>query len=170
MPYKEFVLDGVGTIKVYKRRGNRNLRLTITANGEVRVTMPPWTPYQAGISFAISKRTWILAQSRQHTTSVLTHGAQIGKSHHLVFQQSLAAVAPKTSVRQTEITITHSPHSTPSDPDVQAAAHAACLRALKSQATTLLGQRLTQLAAVHEVPYKSLAIKRMKSRWGSCDQ
>ena len=53
---------------------------------------------------------------------------------------------------------------------VQVAVEAACLRALRRQATSLLKQRLNQLALTHELAYSHLAIKRMKGRWGSCDQ
>ena len=170
MPHKEFIVTGVGAIKIYKRRGNRNIRLTVTASGDVRVTMPPWAPYQAGVAFALSKRDWILSQG-SNSVPVLTNGMRIGKSHHLVFQQTSAILdTPKTSVRQTEIIITYGRTSHSADPAVQAAAQAACLRALRSQAKTLLGQRLIQLANKHSRNYRSLAIKRMKSRWGSCDQ
>jgi hypothetical protein len=41
---------------------------------------------------------------------------------------------------------------------------------LRIQAESLLAKRLQQLASSHQIPYSSLRIKRMKSRWGSCDQ
>ena len=169
MPYKEFEVNGIGTVKLYKRKGTRSLRLTVAADGHVRVTMPMWAPYQAGLAFATSRRAWIVAQA-QHKTAELQHGARIGKTHHLVFQQDLTASAVRTSVRRAEVIVTYSPHQTANDRTVQEAAQAACWRALRSQSLQLLGQRLEQLAAEHNFTYKSLSIKRMKSRWGSCDQ
>ena len=55
-----------------------------------------------------------------------------------------------------------------SDPQVQQTAHRAALRALKQQATVLLTPRLQQMAVQHGFVYKSVSIKRLTSRWGSC--
>lgn len=169
MPYKEFSIDGIGTVKIYKRRGSRNVRLSVTADGSVRVTVPAWAPYQTGVTFAQAKRTWIRAQSRP-TAGLLTHGARIGKAHRLTFLPDSTVGQVKTSIRQTEIVVTHDPALSTSSDVVQAAARSACWRALKAQATTLLGQRLAELAAHHGIAYRSFTVKRMKSRWGSCDQ
>jgi len=59
MPFKEFDVPGLGKIRVYKRRGARSLRLSLPAGNVARVTVPSWTPYQTGLSFALSKRDWI---------------------------------------------------------------------------------------------------------------
>lgn len=168
MPYKEFDVDGVFKVKIYKRRANRSLRLTVAADGAVRLTMPLWAPYQAGLAFARSKRDWILAHGSPQT-DLLTDGAKIGKSHHLVFRQSTLPGEIKSNVRSTEIIVTHGPDLDTSNERVQKSAQAASWRALKQQAQALLSQRLNQLAAKHGVDYGSLNIKRMKSRWGSCD-
>lgn len=169
MPYKEFTIDGIGAVKIYKRRGSRNVRLSVTADGTVRVTLPSWAPYQTGIAFVQAKRGWVKAQSRP-VQDLLIHGAHVGKAHRIFFYSSDDVESVKTSVRSTEIIITHNPSLRPEDDEVQHAARTACWRALKAQAGRLLGQRLAELAALHGITYRSLAIKRLTSRWGSCDQ
>ena len=169
MPYKEIDIADIGKIKIYKRRGNRSLRLTVAADGTVRVTMPTWAPYNAGAAFAASRRNWIIAHSKPHT-SLLTSGQQIGKTRRLFFEQSALVRSVKTNVRSASVVITHRYDQLSSDEEVQAAAQAASWRALRSEAQQLLGRRLEQLATVHGFSYRSLAIKRMKTRWGSCDQ
>ena len=169
MPYKAFTIDGIGTVRVYKRRGSRNVRLSITADGIVRVTLPAWAPYQTGIAFAQAKRDWIRTQARP-SRELLVHGAHIGKAHQLLFRASESVERVQTSVRQTEIIVAHHPSLSPLDEPVQAAARTACWRALKVQAAKLLGQRLAELADRHGIAYRTFAVKRMKSRWGSCDQ
>jgi predicted metal-dependent hydrolase len=57
-----------------------------------------------------------------------------------------------------------------SEPEIQSAARKTGIRALRRQAETLLPQRLDQLARQHEFSYRSVAIKQLKGRWGSCDQ
>src|SRR5262249_22487168 len=59
---------------------------------------------------------------------------------------------------------------TASDVEVQRIAEAASIRALRRQAEQLLPQRLAGLATKHGFRYRSVAVKRLKSRWGSCDQ
>jgi predicted metal-dependent hydrolase len=171
VPYKAFNVNGIGTITIYKRKGNRSIRLTVGADGEVRISMPIWVPYSAGVAFASARRGWILAQN-QHQVSggQLRSGQRIGKAHQLLFRFSSAARTVKTSVRKTEVIITYGPQHTEADAAVQTAARAACIRALRIEASTLLLQRLRQLSVLHGLPYHSAAIKRLKSRWGSCDQ
>jgi predicted metal-dependent hydrolase len=170
MPYKEFRIDGIGTVKVYRRKGNRSMRLTVSGDGNVRVSLPMWAPYQAGVAFAASRQGWITKQTQRIPDIVLVHGQQIGKAHHLRFQPSPIADVAKATVRGTTIITTYHPRQQTNDPTVQAVARAACLRALRIQAGELLGRRLQQLADLHDVAYEGLSIKRMKTRWGSCDQ
>lgn len=42
-----------------KRRSNRNLRLSISSAGTIRLSMPYWTPYSAGIIFINKHQKWV---------------------------------------------------------------------------------------------------------------
>jgi predicted metal-dependent hydrolase len=170
MPYKTFDITDLGMVSIYKRKGNRNIRLTVTSDGTVRVTLPLWAPYQAGVAFVSMRRNWVLAQKKPLLTGLLIDGQQIGKAHHLCFHADPELNEVKSSVRGTTITVTYGTGQDPAHADVQMAAKVACIRALRVQAVELLGKRLQQLATLHDLSYKSLTIKRMKTRWGSCDQ
>jgi predicted metal-dependent hydrolase len=168
MAFKQFALDEHTTVTIYKRRANRSLRLSIAPTGEIRVTIPIWAPYKSGLDFAKSRRGWIAAQ--QPAPSLLISGQAIGKAHHLRFSSDPTAARPTSRVRASEVTITHPPQLLVTDPRVQKIAEAASIRALRSQAEQLLPGRLRQLADRHGFQYHSVAVKRLKSRWGSCDQ
>ena len=170
MPYKEFDVNGIGKIKIYKRKRNQSLRLTVAADGAVRLTMPLWMPYRVGLAFTDSKRVWIATQSSQRKRPTYFNGMKVGKSHHLVLKRGQINETVKTSVLKTTVSVTYGIYDSPTDDFVQEAIQAACLRALRRQATLLLKQRLDQLASAHNIPYSKLAIKLMKGRWGSCDQ
>ncbi len=170
MAFKQFALDERTTITIYKRRASRSLRLSIAPNGEVRVSIPAWAPYSAGLQFARSRHDWITKQAQNHITNLLAAGQAVGKAHHLHFIASPQAKKTTSRVLTTEITVTHPTTLTVNDPTVQKVADAACIRALRGQAEQLLPQRLAQLARIHDLDYKSISIKRLKSRWGSCDQ
>lgn len=168
MAFKRFELANQQPINIYKRRSNRSLRLSVTAAGEVRVSIPLWATYAVGLNFAQARQDWIAAQIQPVVT--LTDGLHIGKAHRL----RLYAVASSTKVRSrvlgTEVLVSYPPTLAASSPAVQAAIKAASVRALRKQAESLLPQRLATLAARYGFAYNSVGIKQLKSRWGSCDQ
>jgi predicted metal-dependent hydrolase len=169
MAVKKTEVPGIGTVKLYKRKGSRALRLTVSLAGEVRVSIPYWLPYDAGARFASTKVDWIQAQLRERTTTVLIDGQAIGKSHHMNFVSDSAVSRITARVQGQQIRITHPDYILFNDPEVQVIAERAAIRALRVQAERLLPQRLQTLAAVHGFTYKSSAVKRLTSRWGSCD-
>lgn len=58
---KEFQLSEIGTIKITKRKGQKQLSLRLKS-GEVIVSQPSWLPYKAGLAFAQQKTDWIIEQ------------------------------------------------------------------------------------------------------------
>ena len=170
MPHKDFDVEGIGKVTIFKRRASRSLRLTVAPTGLVRVSIPLWAPYQAGLSFVLSRRGWINSQTLHAVQAPLAHGMGIGKTRRLSLIQDPEVARTKTSVRGNEVVVWHHPDILPGGSAVQRAAEAACWRALKTEATLLLTPRVNQLAAQYGFSYRSLNFKRMKSRWGSCDQ
>ena len=167
MPFKEFVLDEDTTITVYKRKKSRSLRLSVNAEGRIRVSIPHWTPYSAGVQFAQSKKSWIASQRR--TPELLVDGQPVGKAHRLHLRAE-AIERVSTRVYANDIIVRYPLNLTTDSAAVQAAAGKASVRALKQQAETLLPQRLAALAEKHGLDYGEVKIKQLKSRWGSCDQ
>jgi predicted metal-dependent hydrolase len=168
MAYKQFALDAQTPVKIYKRRSSRNLRLTIAPGGEVRVSIPTWTPYRVGLEFARSRQAWIAGQQRPDT--VLKDGQAVGKAHRLRFAPVVDTTKVTSRLRQNEVLVCYPESLSFDDPSVQTAARKAGIRALRRQAKTLLPKRLEQLAAQHHFKYHSVTIKQLKGRWGSCDQ
>lgn len=168
MPSKDFILGEDLIVRVYKRKTNRNLRLSITPTGEVRVSIPAWAPYRAGLDFARSRQAWILGQ--HSPLKPLVHGQAVGKAHHLQFLPKTLATKPSSRVYDTTILIIHPAAAEPNAEEVQSIAREASIRALRAQAEQLLPQRLAALAQAHGFTYASISVKRLRSRWGSCDQ
>jgi predicted metal-dependent hydrolase len=167
MPSKKFELAAGLPITIYKRRGNRNLRLSISGTGEIRVSIPAWAPYKTGLDFARSRQDWIVEQSKQPV--ILTHGQPVGKAHHLEFAAKQVS-KPSGRIKGSAIIVSHPPEHDAASPKVQAAARRASEKALRLQAEQLLPQRLELLAKKHGFNYRSVGIRRLKGRWGSCDQ
>ena len=168
MPSKDFILGDGLAVTVSKRRGNRYLRLSITPTGQAKVTIPAWAPYSAGVNFAKSRESWIREQ--RVIVKPLRPGQAIGKAHHLHFVAKAAVTSATSRLAGTTITVSHPATDEFDHPAVQQAAQTACVRALRRQAELLLPRRLSGLAETHGFTYTDVRIKRLKSRWGSCDQ
>ena len=167
MATKQVEVAGIGTVMLYKRRGNRSLRLSIGNGGEIRVSMPYWLPYKAGEQFAISKSAWIAAH-RMPQAPGLAHGQGIGKANRLFFEASPYASKITTRLRENQIEIIHPARLGAHEAAVQRAAQNASIRALRREAERLLPMRLRQLAAQEGFSFASVSVKLLKSRWGSC--
>lgn len=168
MATKTYELAGVGPITLVKRAGSRSIRLSVTGNG-VRVSMPHWTPYISGITFAEKNKHWITSELAKQTRPLLISGQQIGKMHHLRFEYVLRDQPTTARVTATEIIVRLKPNESSSDPGVQKRAEQAATRALKREAERLLPPRLQGLATKHGREYSSVTVKQLKRRWGSCD-
>lgn len=159
-------VDGIGDVYLSKRRGAKNLRITINSVGKVRVSLPYWLPYAAGAKYVRDQRQWIQAKLKNHTPALLVDGSRIGKAHRVSYQRSVSTAAVSASVSHNSILIKASlpiGHQR-----VQASIRAASHQALKIEAANLLPQRLDSLARRHQLDYGQLKIKKLSSRWGSC--
>ncbi|HSW78759.1 MAG TPA: SprT family zinc-dependent metalloprotease [Candidatus Babeliales bacterium] len=161
-------IDGIGNVLLVKRRGTKNLRLSIQPDGQVRVGLPAWAPYSAGIRFAASRSKWITDNLQLHKPPVLRHGQRIGKFHNLTFRSKPDAKRTYATLRTNTITVV-SPFQ-PTDLIVQKAARKACEKALKKEADLLLDRRVQEISSRQGLRYKNMRVKRLKSRWGSCSQ
>lgn len=167
MPVKKVEVASIGTVSLYKRRGARNVRLSIAHDGEVRVTLPTWAPYKVALDFLQSRLEWVSAQ--RTAPSLLTDGFDVGKAHHIKFASGPnKSISTRTTGNEIRVML---PQNTSWDDDkAQQAAKKAAVRALKSEAATLLSSRVKQLAQQYDFSYRSVTIKQLKGRWGSCSE
>jgi predicted metal-dependent hydrolase len=167
MPFKDFHITDQVAVRVYKRRANRNVRLSLQPNGEIRVSIPLWAPYKAGTDFAAKKLDWI-HQNRRTRHLIANHQA-VGKSHHIAFVSDNSIDSIRTRVTADEVIIRYPRTVSWDSPAVQKKAESASARALKLEAEKLLPNRLRELAEQYGFSFNNVRVKRLKSRWGSCD-
>src|SRR5438270_11361564 len=107
MAQKIVDIPGIGEVILSKRRGAKNLRLTIQPNGRIRVGLPAWAPYSTAIKFALNRADWINLNSKHYQTTALQSGDLIGKSYRLEFVSGVLTVpAIKTRLGPSTITVT----------------------------------------------------------------
>ena len=160
---KQIEIAELGRLHLYKRKGARHIRLSVNSTGKIRVTLPPWVPYSAGIAFAQQKSDWLKLQVRPR--QLLRNDSPVGKLHRLRFELGTTL---RSRVTDNEVII-KLPSGVRLDSDAaQQAALKASIKALKSEAETFLPRRLRSIAATHGFEFRSVEVKHLKSRWGSC--
>lgn len=165
MPAKHWEIEGVGRVVLQKRRTAKQLRVSISADGTVRVTLPYWVSYRAGTAFVKEQKSWILEQ--QPKRMYLNSEHRIGKAHIIRFIATTKK-RPSSRLVDNQIRIYYPDTLSAKDKAIQAVARRAAVRALTVEAKQLLPIRLYNLADKHGLPFASVSIKTLKSRWGSC--
>lgn len=166
MPQKKFEIEGVGEVLVAKRRGTKNVRISISSSRKIRISLPSYLPYGVGVRYALEKKDWIQQHMPAQATTSYWDGARIGKSYRIKVIISKASNAAKSvaiknqeiCVRSESVDISH----------LKQQIDKACIKALRADAIKLLGIRTDELSKKYDLSYKSLQIKKMTSRWGSC--
>lgn len=166
MAKKLVTIDGIGTVTLYKRKRSKSIRLSVTSSGDIRVTMPFWTPYKLATEFVIRKTGWLQSQVPQKVP--IRNDDLIGRQHRVQITYGPAASKIKTRVSGDIVAAKIPFGSEPAGEDIQVLLRAACERALRKEAHVQLPRRLSELAAIHDFTYDSVSVKRMRSRWGSC--
>lgn len=166
MAQRQVYINGIGEVVLAKRRGTHSLRLSVNAAGRVRVGMPYWLPYSKAINFAKSRQDWINEQQVLNQHALLRDGMKIGKAHTLYFNHNPHLQSVKTRVDKIGIYIT-SPYGD-EDERIQLKARGASEKALANEASVILARRVKSLSELHGYRYKTLRIRKLTSRWGSC--
>lgn len=158
----------IGDIELKKSQRAKRLIFKIAADGSPKVTVPRSLPLYLAKKYVIKHSDWFLSHKSSKTTEYLTNGMKIGRSHQLVITSSTKVNSVSSRVQSGRVLITYPFNLTADDPRVQEAAKRAATRALKSEAEEYLPSRLYQLANQHGYKYKSVTIRTMSTRWGSC--
>lgn len=169
MAFKLFELDGIGSLKVYKRKGASTIRMSFDSNGELRVSQPAWLPYDAALKFVKQKIDWIKANKPQ-TIELFKDGDKLGKAHRVKLVRSHLVKTVTGRVKNNEVVVSYPISHSYTDEIVQNKISSTAKKALLAEATQLLPYRLKELADKHGFSYKTVAIKQLKAKWGSCSQ
>jgi predicted metal-dependent hydrolase len=163
MATKLITLPEIGEITLYKRKGHRSIRISVTG-AKVRVTQPTWLPFSAGESFAHSRIEWM--KDHLKTDTLYVDGQQIGISHTLKLAKG---VGLSRRVTASTLLITYPKDIESSHASVQKYIESSVVKVLRKQAESYLPIRTSQLAELFNFTFTSVGVKLLKRRWGSCN-
>lgn len=165
MAIKQFEIDGIGKIRVQKRRGSRSMRIRISSDGTVTVGIPYWVPFRTAIDFARKQADWI--SKHRPETKFIKHGQKIGETHTLFFiEKSVSKASLRVADSEVRIMVPHGANV--SDLEIQKVAIRGAKKALEKQ-SHLLTNQLAEYADNLNYRYNTSSCKFMKSKWGSCN-
>lgn len=175
-----FEIDGIGSIKIKRRRGQKSTTLRISRRGEIVLGTNYSTPQYMLKKFAIENRDWIeQVRTRsgfheeieifdgQRLTNVLKFRIQSDKgilSGQMKFSYKKGSSEILIKVSSDHIDL----DSVKLNEDERQDLERVVVRALRIQAKDELAIRLKDLALRMGVSYSSMTIRNTSSRWGSC--
>ncbi|MDP3580831.1 MAG: SprT family zinc-dependent metalloprotease [Ignavibacteria bacterium] len=168
---KTFLLDDV-EIKIYKSSLARKITISIRPHSGARITIPRYVSYLEAERFAHLKRDWIAANLKK--LSDYTNGSErnpvsgfVTKKHQLILEPKETS-GVKVRVQKGTILVKYNSELEQDSKEVRTAVNKGILLALKKEAVEYMPTRLSELAKKCSLSYNNVAIKNMKSRWGSC--
>lgn len=159
-------IDGLGDVRVQKKKGVKRISLKLHSSGQIRVSQPYYIPFSAGLLFAKKHSEWINKQQKKHRVFEIYDGMPIGKQRLLRLQH---ATITRTRIYDSEL-IVYTPNTAPdsfSSDEIQLIKKA-IKRALNQEAKAILPDRVRSIAADNNYGYTQITVKPLKSRWGSC--
>ncbi|MDA3881120.1 MAG: SprT family zinc-dependent metalloprotease [Prolixibacteraceae bacterium] len=166
-----YTIEGIGLVKLTRRKNSNRITLRVKANGEISVNYPWFTPKNDVAKFVLNNTDWIKKQLEKHKEKK-THyqpGDVIELFNATIkieasTKSEMIAYRDDKSVFQVKI-----PQSLEADSErVQNFISKVIVEASRFEAKKYLPERVLELASIHKFKYKQVFVKNLKSRWGSC--
>ncbi len=165
--------DGIGDVFFKKNKRAKRLTIRVKTTHEVKVTIPFHISYFQAESFVREKAPWInkirnkiIENSGQQTQ--FHELTEFSTRNHVLRIERIEGDRIHKKIGNGKILV-----SVPFSCKIDSAAaqekiRSAILETWRKEAKDILPARLEKLAKHHKFVYRSVSIKNMKSRWGSC--
>jgi predicted metal-dependent hydrolase len=165
--------EGLGNIFFKKSKRARRLTIRIKTASEISVTIPSFISYRQAESFVREKAPWI-RQTRENLiekAGELTVFHELSEFSTLNHELKIERIEGEKVIRKIgngKILVSVPFTQEIASRVVQEKIRSAILEAWRKEAKAILPDRVNALADKYGFQFKSLSIKNMKTRWGSC--
>lgn len=164
MASSEINIDGVGKVKLFRRKGLKYIRVSIGHDGTLRLSLPWYVPKKVGVEYVLSKKDWI--NKHRNVRKVLwSDGTRLTKDYVLkIYTGDKIKSIQNSRSRELQVYLP----SNLSGTEQQNQINKYIGEFIKNEAKKQLPLRLYNLAEKYGYKVKDVKIRKLKSRWGSC--
>lgn len=167
MAVSETIIEDVGTVRIFRRRGLKYIRISIAADGSIRLSIPWYVSKAAGIRYLRSKSDWIRKHSQTRPVKPWADGRQLSRDYLLSLH---TAPGSRSTRRKENGELKLYVPSGLSDSKNQKLISRHVKIFLKAEGEEKLTPKVRQIAAANGAKVNSVRIRSLRSRWGSCSR
>ena len=175
MPEKIIHIDGVGNVLFRRSERARHLNISIRPFVGARVSIPVRMSYESAVRFVIDRKLWIkkhLAKMKEFEDfqTQFDENSSYSTKHHKLYLRKAERKSISVRLSKGKINVVYPTGLNPNSIELQAAIRKGIERALKLEAKEYLPNKVKELAEKCGFKFNKLALKNIKSRWGSCSR
>jgi len=173
MVEKIVYFDIVGHILFRHSSRARHLSISVRPFTGVRVSIPIGMSYNSAIRIVTEKKIWIKKhldrmKDFEKLQTIFDENSDFCTKQHKLDIKKADRKNISVRISKGKITIMYPTELKSDSMEVQTEIRKGIERALKSEAKQYLPEKVKELAVKFELDYNKLALKNIKSRWGSC--
>lgn len=158
--------EDLGRIKLFRRKGLKNIRISINSVGEVRLSVPWYVPKTAGLRYLKTKKDWIKRHQQKVNTN-WSDGQLLIKGYMLrVHSYQRKIITSSLDGKTLNVYIPDSQQGEKKQRSITRYVN----KFLKNEAKKTLIPLAAKMALRSGFQPKGIRIKYLKSRWGSCNK
>jgi len=173
MTKKILEIKDIGFVHFYKVKSAKNLRIILKPGKPPRVTVPFKMPYKTAEEFLFSKHLWLKENIEklkqiEGKKKIFDEDTEFKTRYHTLSIKRHELNSCKYKIKD-GLPVFYCPVDCDiKSPGIQKAIHQAITETLRFESKNYLPDKVKELSQKHNLSYKKLFIKNLKSRWGSC--
>lgn len=173
MNEKTIYIDGVGEILFKHSSRARHLNITVKPFVGARVSIPIGMSYNSAVRIVNEKKLWLLhhlnkMKDFEKLQTIFDENSGYCTKHHRLILKKSDRKNISVRISKEKINVVYSSELKINSTELQSAIRYGIERALKVEAKEYLPDKVKLLAAKFNFDFNKLALKNIKSRWGSC--
>ncbi len=173
MTKKILEIKDIGTVHLYKNKNAVNLKIILKPKKPPRVTVPYKIPFKIAEEFVLSKISWIkenLEKIKQIEGQkiIFDENTKFKTKFHVLNIKKHELDSCKYKIKNGFLDFYYPYCYDIKNFEIQKAICFAITETLRFEAKMHIPDRVKKLSEKHNLKYKNVFIKNLKSRWGSC--
>lgn len=166
-------IDGIGPVTLRRSRRARRICIRVEAFAGVVVAVPLGVSIESALNVVERHRSWVMQHLKviREQECFYVRSANTGRlvtRTHILEAHPTPAMKLDVRIHDGVISVRFPKTMNLESPQVQHTVRDSVLKVLRSEAKEDLPDRVRGLASRHGFSYGRLALKNLRSRWGSC--